>query len=354
VHGPRAKVLGVAALVVVGWAVLVLTAGPAEHYVPPRPGPHPPPILAQLPSLPPLPSFAPRSIWTSRVDGPSTTLDPSSGALVARLGAMVASEIPTHSGPWINTKQYSVPVYTVMEAQPLVHVTLDKSAPYAAALSASFAAGVPIPAGAQPAAGRDQHLVVWQPSRDTMWEFWHMRHLSDGWHAEWGGTMHHVSANPGYFTGSQSSWGATATSLPLVGGLITPAELAAGQIDHALALALPETRAHTWTWPAQRTDGFMTTPDSIPEGAHFRLDPSLDLAGLHLPRLTLVLAEAAQRYGVIVRDKAGVVTFYAQDTTATGTNPYPALFGDTTPNEPLAKFPWSRLQLLTTHLKSFG
>jgi hypothetical protein len=301
-----------------------------------------------------LPAFSSSSIWTSRVDGLTTSIDPSSSALVSRLGAMVASEIPNKSGPWINTTQYSVPVYTVPAGQPLVTVTLDKTQPYAMPLKSSFGAGVPIPAGAQAAAGRDQHMVIWQPSSDTMWEFWHMRQLSDGWHADWGGTMRNVSTNPGYFNGTQWSWGASATSLPLVGGLITPAELAAGHIDHALAIALPQTRAKSWTLPAQRTDGFVTASDSIPEGARFRLDPSLDLTSMNLPRLTLILAQAAQRYGIIVRDKSGVVTFYAQDPTPTGTNPYPALFGTPWPSGPLATFPWSKLQLLTTQMKSWG
>jgi hypothetical protein len=304
---------------------------------------------SQLSGFAPLPAFGVGSVWTSRVDG-SQTLDPSSPALVATLVGMVSPEVAGGYGPWINTTSYSAPVYTVAANQPLVPVILDNLQPYAAPLRASFTAGVPLPANAQPAAGRDAHLVVWQPSSDTMWEFWHMHLMSDGWHAGWGGTMQTVSQSTGYFTGANAGWGATASSLPLVGGLITPSELQAGVINHALALAIPQTRSNVWAWPAQRTDGNDPSANSIPEGAWFRLDPNLNLASLNLPPLTLMLAQAAQRYGIIIKDKAGVVTFSAQDPTPTGTNPYPQLFGTPWPSTVLGSFPWSHLQLLTMTL----
>ena len=37
-------------------------------------------------------------------------------------------------------------------------------------------------------------------------------------------------------------------------------------------------RAGVFSWPAQRTDGLLDSPDAIPEGARFRLDPNLDIA----------------------------------------------------------------------------
>lgn len=302
----------------------------------------------------PLPKFAANSVWTSRVDGSGEALDGASGRLVGRLNAMVDEEVRKGFGPWINTTDYSSPVYTVRAGQPLVPVTLDRPQPYAAKLKKLLARGVPIPRKARPAAGNDKHMIVWQPSSDTMWEFWHTQRSRADWHVEWGGVMTHVSRNPGHFTGEDAGWGATATSLPLVGGMMTPAELKAGVVDHALALAIPEARARFWTAPAQRTDGQVNGGDSIPEGARFRLDPTLDLDKLGLPRLTLIVARAAQRYGIILRDKAGVVTFYGQDPTPTGANPYPRLFGDRLPSKPLAKFPWKRLQLLKMQLQTFN
>ncbi len=65
------------------------------------------------------------------------------------------------------------PVYTARRAQPRVRVTLDRDLP---AMQRAIDA-VPIPRRAQPAAGTDKHMVIWQPSTDTMWEFWRMRRL---------------------------------------------------------------------------------------------------------------------------------------------------------------------------------
>ncbi len=152
------------------------------------------------------------------------------------------------------------------------------------------------------------------------------------------------------------SWGACATSLSIAGGLITLEDLEKGQINHALAIAIPNPRAGVYASPAQRTDGSSTEPLSLPEGAHLRLDPSLDLASLHLPRLTLMMAEAAQRYGIFVRDTAANVAFYAQDPIPTGDRtPTPAPHGyyeGKSAQQLLEAFPWSHLQLLKMELHS--
>ena len=107
--------------------------------------------------------------------------------------------------------------------------------------------------------------------------------------------------------------------------------------------------------PAQRTDGKSASPLSLPEGAHLRLDPNLDLAALHLPRLTLMIAEAAQRYGIFITDGSSDREILAQDPTPTGTNPYAGpdgYFEGKYPNQLLASFPWSQLELLKMELHS--
>ncbi len=216
---------------------------------------------------------------------------------------------------------------------------------------------VPIPFGAKPAAGTDAQMVVWQPATDTMWEFWRMIKQAGEWHAAAAGVMDHVSTNPGRFSsaawpGAQPWWGATATGLPLVGGLISIDELRQGTIDHALAIAIPDPRAGAWSWPATHGDGDNPDPDSLPEGARLRLDPSLRISSLNLPPVTRALAEAAQRYGIVIRDRSGVVAFYGRDPGPGGADPYPTLFGSRYPYELLADFPWRRLQVLKLHLQT--
>jgi hypothetical protein len=208
-------------------------------------------------------------------------------------------------------------------------------------------------------------MTIYQPSSDTLWEFWQAVKKTDGWHASWGGAMRGVSKNPGYYSSSVWAslspwegwnWGSTATSLPIVAGTIMLDDLRRGRIDHALAIDIPDACAATFSWPAQRTDGTLMTNDCLPEGARLRLDPTLDLTKLALPTITRLLAEAAQRYGLIVRDKTGhALSFYAEDPTPTGTSPYygaSGFYGGLAPWNFLPQFPWDRLQLLRMTLCS--
>jgi hypothetical protein len=294
--------------------------------------------------------FSPTSFWNEPVAADSP-VDPSSASVVHALAQEVQAEQSAGHGPAINTTSWSVPIYTVSAAQPTVRVELVNSS--SPALQASWAA-VPLPSDAQPAVGTDKHLVVWQPSTDRMWEFWRLEKVGEAWQASWGGAMDDVTESSGAYgpeawTGATSSWGASASSLSIAGGLITLEDLERGAIRHALAIALPNTRAHVYASPALRTDGGSTESSSLPEGAHLRLDPALDLASLHLPRLTMMLAEAAQRYGVFVRDTSGNVSLYAQDPIPTGTNPYAGSHGyfeGQLPSKLLGAFPWSDLELL--------
>jgi hypothetical protein len=293
--------------------------------------------------------FGPDAVWNV-APGPGAALDPKSSAITAELRRQVDEGIRSRRPPTVNTTTYSVPVHTVVAGVPTVRVTLDQRAALAPGLQEAFE-HVPLPADAKPAAGFDAQLVVWQPWSDTMWEFWKLRKAADGWHATWGGRLENASSGPGHFSGERANWGATGTSLPLAGGLITAAELRRGRIDHALAVALPKTRADEFALPAQRTDGDSRATASVPEGARFRLDPALDLDALDLPPALLVIARAAQRYGMIVRDRGGSVALYAEDPQPLGENPYRELFGGRTAPELMKRFPWSRLQLLRMDLR---
>ncbi|MBV9465785.1 MAG: hypothetical protein JO169_06700 [Solirubrobacterales bacterium] len=227
-------------------------------------------------------------------------------------------------------------------------VSLDAAAGSQPDLQQAWRA-VPLPANAKPASGTDANLVVWQPSTDKMWEFWQLQHDNSGWHARWGGYMSAVSQNPGYYLPPHPNWGSTATSLPAIAGLITIDQLRAGHIDHALAVATPDACAGWFAWPAQRTDGSSADRNCLPEGAHLRLDPKLDLASLHLPPIALSIARAMQRYGIIIRDTThSAFAFYAEDPT-TGADPYDGprgVFDGLQEWQFLPLIPWNRLQLL--------
>ncbi|HTA13393.1 MAG TPA: hypothetical protein VK781_00880 [Solirubrobacteraceae bacterium] len=185
-----------------------------------------------------------------------------------------------------------------------------------------------------------------------------MAHGPQGWHASWGGAIEHVSSNVGVYgpktwPGSEPWWGVSASSLSVAGGLITFEDLQHDEINHALALAVPDIRARIYASPAQRSDGRSTNPLSLLEGARLRLNPNLDLTTLHLPKLTLMIAQAAQRYGIYVRDGSSNVQLYAQDPKSLTVNPYlgpQGYFEGMYPDQLLASFPWKELQLLKMQL----
>jgi hypothetical protein len=315
-----------------------------------------------VPSGSPFRFFSPSSFWNEPVSA-NAPLDPSSAAVMGALEAEITHGEETGGRPetTIETSDYSVPVYTVPADQPTVKVKLDNPSvgPSALALRSAWSA-VPLPPNAHPAAGSDGHLVVWQPSTDKMWEFWRLVHGTEGWYATWGGAMQNVSSNDGVYgpeawPGATQYWAGWASSLSLAGGLITLEDLERGQINHALLMAIPNVRAGVYSSPARQDDGTSTNALSLPEGAHLRLDPKLNLAALHLPRLTLMIAEAAQRYGIFVGAKGVNIAFYGQDPTPTGTNPYigaDGYFEGKQPNQIIALFPWKHLQLLKMELHS--
>ena len=281
--------------------------------------------------------FTPKGVWNKPLAA-NAPLASNSATLSDTLNWEVGAY-----GPWINTSSYSTGVYTVPANQPNVVVILDQINPQ---LAADFLQ-VPLPPDAHPAAGTDGHLVVWQPSTQTMWEFWQLHKDDSGnWHTSYGGKMTSVSSNPGYFQRN----GATATGLPLVGGLITLQEEVDGVINHALQLAIPHAKAGTWVFPAQRGDGDATATNAIPEGTRFRLPASLNIDALKLPRQTAMMAKAAQRYGMIVNDQSGAVSFRAEDpylyAQQYGVDPYGYAFEGQSPKQLLTSFPWKQLQVV--------
>ncbi|MBJ7521560.1 MAG: hypothetical protein JHC84_17810 [Solirubrobacteraceae bacterium] len=329
---------------------LALSACGADDAPPDRAEPGPPATaVAEEPRPAPARAefFAADSIWNEPLpdDAP---LDPRSDALVERLRRLASDH-----GTTVNIREFSTPLYRVGRDQPTVRVQLDEAR--APELQRAIDA-VPLPRDARPAAGTDANLVVYQESTDTSWEFWRFRREADGFHAGWAGKMVGVRENPGWFRDrtdpfERRFWGITATNIAKLAGLVTLEDLRRGRIDHVLAVAIPEARRDVWSRPAQNTDGVSDDPGAIPEGARFRLDPKLDLDTLELPRFTRILAEAAQRHGIVINNTAGAVVFHAQDPRPGDGNPYPDLLDGLVPAQVARAFPYEHLQALELRLE---
>jgi len=295
----------------------------------------------------PSPWFSSKSCWNAVLPD-NAPISPNSTRFVQGLINQVKQY-----GPWINVEQYSVPVYTVPQNQPTVTVTLEQpnSPGCVNDLRTDFQA-VPIPPGAVAANGTDMHMAIWQPSTDTMWEFWAMEknNSTGNWESKWGGKMNNVTSNPGFYTAPCTTWGATATSLALVGGLVLIDEIKSGVIEHALPLALVDTEDATFVIPAERGDGWSKSPNAIPEGTRFRLPADLDIPSLKLQPFGELLAYAMQKYGGLVRDTAGAIVWSYCEPPAPGQpNPYEGpdgFFKGLYPSQILAPFPWDKLQVV--------
>jgi hypothetical protein len=269
----------------------------------------------------------------------------------AQLVASFVHQVQAHYGhAVINTTEWSAPVYTVAANAPTSAVAPqnvacprgeDVFAPFAQAMSA-----VPIPAGAQAAKGTDEDMVVWQPSTGREWELWRAQREDGQWTACWGGEFQDARTSDGVFP---APLGVSASGLSILAGQIHLEELQQGQIEHALEVSLPDT-APGFVWPANRDDGESHAADAIHEGTRFRLNPSLDLASLHLNPVALAVATAIQRYGLIVSDTAGAVALAAQDPSPLmregKANPYVALLGSN-PYGVLEAVPWGQLEAVS-------
>ncbi len=297
-------------------------------------------------TLPPGALFGTGSFWNTKI---SSSVKSNSAALVTEL--VRQTKLAT---PWLNTVKYSTPLYVVSSATAKVPVAIVSNGKTMTStkLHVESMKGVPIPANAVAAGGTDGHITIWDTSTNKLYEYWQLRKNSYGkWQASWGGIISNASTSSGVMpivknaAGGNEWWGATGSGLAAIGGTILVKELKAGKIPHALAMAIPYAK-NTFVSPANRSDGSSTAWNAIPEGSRFKL-PASTYIDPSWPPIMKMMVIAARDYGIVVRDKAGAVTFYGEDPKQYGTNPYPTYYGGLPLNEVMAKFPFSKLRVVS-------
>lgn len=293
------------------------------------------------------PIFDRNSFWYQRMP-PDAPLHPNSQAFAGEF----ARQVKTYYGHIsINFEDYSSPLYSAGIEEAPIHVVKSdcwRSGKRVPQLEQDFAE-VPVPPWAEPAGGSDSEMSIYQPETDTLWEFWKARKTETGWEACWGGRMSNVSGNIGIW---RHPYGAAATGLPFASGQILADELARGEINHVLGIALVEAEEGVFSWPANRSDGKnpQKLPNRIPQGLRMRLDPTVNVDSLRLHPIARTIAKAAQIYGFVVWDVAGSVSLRAENPkryTLRGLrSPYSALLGGTPGYKLMDGFPWDRMQFL--------
>ena len=292
--------------------------------------------------------FGAASVW--RQDVSRAPLHSRSSDLVRHLSRSVSSRYNGTAA--FNVREYNATYYIAAADTPRVTVKFNNcqgtNNTYGLYDGPKHFVSVPIPSGAVPARGDDRAMSIYSPSTNQLWEFWKAEKRTDGWYACWGGRIDSVSTNPGHFSGT---YGTTATGLPHAGGQIRIADVRSGRIPHAVALLLAEPRHRSvYSWPAQRSDGWVSSTDAIPEGLRLRLDPTVNVDALDLHPIAKMVARAAQKHGFIAVDASGATGVYAESGLAeakrTGVDPWTSLLGGTPQYEVMKNVPWHRLQAM--------
>jgi hypothetical protein len=292
------------------------------------------------------PVFAPDSFWYKPI--PRTVpLNPNSTAYVAEFQRQYRAY---YHNIGINLGSYSAPVYPAGPGAKTIPVAQWNCQNYLDTDLPRQWAAVPMPATAKPAYGTDAEMTIFQPSTDTLWEFWQARQSGGQWQSCWGGKMEGVSKNKGIWP---KRYGVAATGLPFSAGQITVQELKNGAIHHVIGIALVDAEnSSVFSWPANRSDGYnpQNAPNRIPEGLRFRLDPAVNVDALNISPVAKIVAKAAQTYGFVVWDKAGSISLRFENplvyTLSGQPDPYPAIFNGVEPHALLNGIPWDRLQFL--------
>jgi hypothetical protein len=169
---------------------------------------------------------------------------------------------------------------------------------------------VRIPSDARPAAGGDGSLGVIDQLTGWEYDFWQVRSKPRGGGrlvVSWGGRTR-IGTSDSDGLGSN----ATAAHFGTAAGVMRPAELEAGKIDHALFLMVKCTNGE-FVWPARGpgvgrtcTSMGLSNRDAPAMGQHFYLNMTRgQISRLNVPSWKKTILKAMAKYGMFVGDTGG-------------------------------------------------
>lgn len=194
----------------------------------------------------------------------------------------------------VNSSQWSTGIYKAPAGTPTTTVRVTNS---------NKTITVPYLSSYKPTPDADAHLSIIDESNGCLYEFQAFNASNK--------TAIAQASYPAY-TGSGAHASGPAHSggeLSYVAGMITPQDVRAGVIDHALRFAIPNNSSEFF-YPATRSDG--TVSGGVPEGVRIQLDPNLNLDTLGLTPFQKMVAKALQTYGGFNADGAANFAIYAQ------------------------------------------
>lgn len=268
-------------------------------------------------------------------------IDPNSSRMIGKLQETLGTEASLK----FNYNNWTVPVH-VVDARYSIKRNVYSSDPNHLLSEAidpdnnGIAENIPMPSELWQDPSTDGHLIIVDPYQKRSWEFGVAKLRADGhWDALKADTWDLTGV--GYRQAFGNRWwtnGARAAGVPMIAGLIRPEEIAAGVINHALAMSSPTNRLNSFgpngwgRWEvcspvASNTDGHGIGQEYIPEGARVQLNPNLDLNTLGLSAEAKIVAKALQVYGAYIVDNAPETILYMQNLGPDGGawNTYPGL-----------------------------
>jgi hypothetical protein len=221
----------------------------------------------------------------------NASLDPNSATWVSMLNnSSQVNSIVVNSTSWTTT------LYHANANTPHVVVSVANTGKHIS---------IPYQAGWATSPDADAHIAIIDDSTGCEYEFEMFSPSNLSSHAV---AVFHLYSGSGAHVADA---GETGGDMSVLGGLITPQDVASGSINHAMRMATP-VNGPSYRLPATRSDGSHT--GGIPMGALIRLDPSLDLSQYNLTPFQAMLAKALQIYGAYNDDSGGALAVFAEST----------------------------------------
>lgn len=263
--------------------------------------------------------FAATSFWNTQITAPQVSANSA-----AWIGALVANSAITQIS--LNQNAWSTPVYQAPAGTPRRAIRVTNS---------NKSVTVPYLSSYAPSPDADSHLAIVDQSTGCLYEF-------QSFSASRGTAIAHASYHAYTGSGGHTSGPAHAGGeFSYVAGMITPADVRAGVIAHALRVAIPRTSGR-FVYPGTRSDG--TDSSGMPQGSRLRLNPSLNIDALGLTPFQKMVAVALRDYGAYIADTSDAFSIYAQST-----------IDGSTYSQPLSNLPKSligQLQVLDSRVSS--
>lgn len=275
-----------------GWATAVSQATTSQSpslYLPliAKPGAPPPQIAG-------CDVFPADNIWNTAVD--TLPVHPNSANYINTIGAARTLHPDFGSGAWPpgSNSPIGIPLVVVSGSQPQVPITFfwwpgeSDPGPY------PIPPDAPIEGG--PDSTGDRHVLVLENDNCILYEMYYAFPQPDGsWEAA-NGAVYNLNSHALRPDGWTS---ADAAGLPILPGLVRYAEVASGEIRHAIRFTAPQTQA-AHIWPARHHASNLTGPNYPPMGLRLRLRADYDISGF-APQVQVIL-QAFKTYGIILAD----------------------------------------------------